>query len=93
MLCFSRLPQGSLLWSHEDESLGASGQRDSGVIGPVSSPSLENFETTHNGQGMRITVKRPWDSKVDQYETVVSLPDEATVYSTIFYANEDISAV
>jgi hypothetical protein len=66
-------------------------QRDSGVTGHVSSSSLQNFESTHNGRGMRVTVKRPMNGDVDQYITVVSLPDEATVYSTIFYAKNSTS--
>jgi len=66
-------------------------QRDSGVIGHVSSSSLQNFESTHNGQGMRVTVKRPLNGDIDQYITVISLPDEATVYSTIFHARKNTS--
>ena len=66
------------------------GKRYCGVNGAVSS-SLENFETTDNGQGMRVTVKRVRNANIDQYITVVSLPDEATVYSSIFYAKNSTS--
>ena len=66
-------------------------QRSSGVTGAVSNSSLHNFQSTHNGQGMRVTVKRPMTSDVDQYITVVSLPNEATVYSTIFHAKNNAS--
>ena len=63
--------------------------RHSGVNGNVSNPSLHNFQSTHDGLGMRVTVKRPLNSDVDQYITMVSLPDEATVYSAIFHAKNN----
>jgi len=63
--------------------------RDSGVNGRISSSSVHNFESTHEGLGMRVTVKRPINSDVDQYLTIVSLPDEATVYSAIFHAKNN----
>ena len=50
---------------------------------------LEVFEPIHDGKGMRIIVKRYWGDVATQYLTVVSLPDEATVYSTLFYAHAD----
>ncbi len=50
---------------------------------------LETFAPIHNGKGMRVLVKRRWGDVITQYVTIVSLPDEATVYATIFHAGAD----
>ena len=52
-------------------------------------PTLERLESTHAGKGMHIVVRRPWGLAVTQYTTIVSLPDEATIYSTVFRAHTD----
>jgi len=50
-------------------------------------PTLVHFEETHRGRGMRVVVSGSHGHAVTQYTTVVSLPHEATVYSTIFHAH------
>jgi len=52
-------------------------------------PVLEEAAQTHQGGGMRIRYRNPWPGGVTQYTTVCSLPDEATVYCTVFRARRD----
>ncbi len=51
-------------------------------------PELHEATATHGGTGMRVSYRKPHPSGITQYVTVVSLPDEATVYATIFRANQ-----
>ncbi len=65
-------------------------QRDSGVMGRSVDASLHRFETTHSGKGMHAVIQRPWNDVIDEFVTVVSLPGEATVCSSILYAKQDV---
>lgn len=50
-------------------------------------PDLHEASATQDGKGMRVSYRKPCPGGVVQYVTVISLPDEATVYGTIFRAN------
>ena len=49
--------------------------------------TLHEATATHDGKGMRVSYRKPHPSGIVQYVTVISLPNEATVYGTIFRAD------
>ncbi|MBN2475295.1 MAG: hypothetical protein JXB62_11840 [Pirellulales bacterium] len=51
-------------------------------------PDLHEAQTMPDGKGMRVSYRRPCPGAVVQYMSIVSLPDEATVYCTAFRANQ-----
>jgi hypothetical protein len=50
-------------------------------------PDLHEATATHEGEGMRVSYRTPHPGGITQYVTVISLPDEATVYGTVFRAS------
>lgn len=54
-------------------------------------PNLHEATATHDGKGMRVSYRKPHPGGITQFVTVVSLADEATVYSTIFRAHRAVT--
>ena len=55
----------------------------------LTATALQEVAATHDGNGMRVSYRKPWPGGVAQYVTLLSLPDEATVYFTAFRAERD----
>lgn len=54
-------------------------------------PELINYETLCDNEGMSVSLKRTFDDVLEQYITVVSMPDESVLYCTAFHALKDAS--
>ena len=52
----------------------------------AATPNLIRADDAPEGGGMRVLFQTRWDDAVTQYIGVVSLPDEATVWCTLFHA-------
>jgi hypothetical protein len=54
-------------------------------------PELDEATQILDGKGMRVSYRKPCPGGVTQLVTVVSLPNEATVYATIFHASQALT--
>ncbi len=55
--------------------------------GASSQPQAELLRADDTDGEMRVIVRQSWGPAVSQYTTVISLPGEATIYSTVFQAH------
>ena len=76
-------PRNAQIREIEFLEVGSEGE----VITELAVPELHEATATHEGQGMRVSYRKPQSGGIVQYVTVISLPDEATIYSTIFRAS------